>query len=290
MAGYRTAPVASGCAHRPWADLPVVAACSAVVAACMLFSVSAAPQQEVASAVQSGDAALSQKQADPMVEGEVIASYNAISQNVDADRAENVRLAAEAIDGAVIAPGETFSFNDHVGNTGEDPAYRMAPIIYGNQMVDGRGGGICQVSTALYIAALKANLEIVERHQHTIASDYAPMGLDATLDYGVMDLRIRNASDEPVRIQAKAMGQTVEVAIVGKPLAGGLSVDATSHIVDRFTASGVGGEAVCYVTEAYRVYYVDGVKQRSELLSSDTYLVTDRTSVVPSEGGVDSTK
>lgn len=279
-------------ASRPWADLPIVMASSALVACCMLFVVMAspadAPSGEPSDAASPPSAHV--EAAEPDVGNEVIGSYQAISQSTDPDRAENVRLAAEAIDGTVIEPGATFSFNECVGNTAEDERYRDAAVISGDEMDIARGGGICQVSTALYIAALKADMEIVERHPHSIASDYAPVGLDATLVYGVMDLRIRNAGESSVRISAQAVGQTVEVSLLGDALEAGETVDATSKIVDRYTDGSSDDPDVHYVAEAYRVYYRDGVVERSDLLSVDTYLAPESSGVVLSEGSVDPSK
>lgn len=123
---------------------------------------------------------------------ETIGSYEAISQSDDNERAENLRLAAEAINGYVIEPGATFSFNEVVGDTTAERGYKEAPVLYSSGLGSSDGGGICQVSTALYIAAVKADLEIVERHPHSVPSDYAPIGLDATIVYGSRDLRIKN--------------------------------------------------------------------------------------------------
>ena len=89
--------------------------------------------------------------------------------------------------------------------------------LYSSGLGSSDGGGICQVSTALYIAAVKADLEIVERHPHSVPSDYAPIGLDATIVYGSRDLRIKNNTDFPITIYAKAVGQTVSVNLLGKP-------------------------------------------------------------------------
>lgn len=164
-------------------DYAVVAVCGVLVAACMVLTTSAMPAEVQMPPEEAAPASQPEPQAQQadVAEGEVIGSYQAISQSTNADRAENLRLAAGAIDGVVIQPGETFSFNDHVGDVEQDSRYRAAPVIVGGETVEGAGGGICQVSTALYIAALKADLEIVERHPHSIASDYAPVGLDATL-------------------------------------------------------------------------------------------------------------
>lgn len=292
-AAHRREPVRPRAKLRTVPDFAVVAVCGALVAACMVATTAAMPvegQMTPEEAAPESQPAPQAQQAD-VVEGEVVGSYQAISQSTNADRAENVRLAAEAIDGVVIQPGETFSFNDHVGDVEQDSRYRDAPVIMGGEMVEGAGGGICQVSTALYIAALKADLEIVERHPHSIASDYAPIGLDATLVYGTMDLRVKNASDAPVRIEASAVGQTVEVSIIGKPLEAGVSIDATSKVVDQYVGDdGKGGSHFHYVAESYRVYYRDGVVQYRDLMHTDTYLVPQPSTVVLSEGSVDPSK
>lgn len=270
-------------------DYAVVAVCGVLVAACMVLTTSAMPAEVQMPPEEAAPASQPEPQAQQadVAEGEVIGSYQAISQSTNADRAENLRLAAGAIDGVVIQPGETFSFNDHVGDVEQDSRYRAAPVIVGGETVEGAGGGICQVSTALYIAALKADLEIVERHPHSIASDYAPVGLDATLVYGTMDLRIKNASEDPMRIKAMAVGQTVEVSIIGQPLETGTTIDATSKVVDQYVDDD--GD-LHYVAESYRVYYLDGVVQYRDLMYTDTYFIPQPSTVVLSEGSVDPSK
>ena len=270
-------------------DYAVVAVCGVLVAACMVLTTSAMPAEVQMPPEEAAPASQPEPQAQQadVAEGEVIGSYQAISQSTNADRAENLRLAAGAIDGVVIQPGETFSFNDHVGDVEQDSRYRAAPFIVGGETVEGAGGGICQVSTALYIAALKADLEIVERHPHSIASDYAPVGLDATLVYGTMDLRIKNASEDPMRIKAMAVGQTVEVSIIGQPLETGTTIDATSKVVDQYVDDD--GD-LHYVAESYRVYYLDGVVQYRDLMHTDTYFIPQPSTVVLSEGSVDPSK
>ena len=270
-------------------DYAVVAVCGVLVAACMVLTTSAMPAEVQMPPEEAAPASQPEPQAQQadVAEGEVIGSYQAISQSTNADRAENLRLAAGAIDGVVIQPGETFSFNDHVGDVEQDSRYRAAPVIVGGETVEGAGGGICQVSTALYIAALKADLEIVERHPHSIASDYAPVGLDATLVYGTMDLRIKNASEDPMRIKAMAVGQTVEVSIIGQPLETGTTIDATSKVVDQYVDDD--GD-LHYVAESYRVYYLDGVVQYRDLMHTETDFIPQPSTVVLSEGSVDPSK
>ncbi len=114
-------------------------------------------------------------------------------------RTGNVLLAGDAVNGTVLEPGEEFSFNQTTGERTKARGYGDAPTISGGQLVDAPGGGVCQVSTTIYNAALLAGLEIVERHNHTWPLTYAEAGRDATVDWGSKkDLRIRNSTDKPV--------------------------------------------------------------------------------------------
>ena len=201
----------------------LVMGCSLLIACCIAFG----GTNWTASAQPSEDQ-LPEENAivEPGYYQETIGSYEAISQSDDNERAENLRLAAEAINGYVIEPGATFSFNEVVGDTTAERGYKEAPVLYSSGLGSSDGGGICQVSTALYIAAVKADLEIVERHPHSVPSDYAPIGLDATIVYGSRDLRIKNNTDFPITIYAKAVGQTVSVNLLGKPRDDGITIDA----------------------------------------------------------------
>lgn len=249
----------------------LVMGCSLLIACCIAFG----GTNWTASAQPSEDQ-LPEENAivEPGYYQETIGSYEAISQSDDNERAENLRLAAEAINGYVIEPGATFSFNEVVGDTTAERGYKEAPVLYSSGLGSSDGGGICQVSTALYIAAVKADLEIVERHPHSAPSDYAPIGLDATIVYGSRDLRIKNNTDFPITIYAKAVGQTVSVNLLGKPRDDGITIDATSRVVDRYEqATKDGGKQQYYVSESFRVYYKDGVRTSRDLLSSDIYAV-----------------
>ena len=300
----------------------LVMGCSLLIACCIAFG----GTNWTASAQPSEDQ-LPEENAivEPGYYQETIGSYEAISQSDDDERAENLRLAAEAINGYVIEPGATFSFNEVVGDTTAERGYKEAPVLYSSGLGSSDGGGICQVSTALYIAAVKADLEIVERHPHSVPSDYAPIGLDATtalyiaavkadleiverhphsvpsdyapigLDativYGSRDLRIKNNTDFPITIYAKAVGQTVSVNLLGKPRDDGITIDATSRVVDRYEqATKDGGKQQYYVSESFRVYYKDGVRTSRDLLSSDIYAVDKDTTVTLAEGSVNPNK
>lgn len=281
--------------------LPLVAVCSVALSACMAFGsplLWSAPAQQIDAPVgdQPAPASVEEEQttvpSDPDApEQVVIGEYDAISQSNDPGRRENIRLAAEAIDGTVVEPGQEFSFNEVVGNTSLERGYQEAAVIRNGEVALGAGGGVCQVSTALYIAAVKANLEIVERHPHSVPSDYAPIGLDATIVHDQFDLRIKNNTAHAITINAKALGQTVEVTIVGDPLPEGLSIDATSHVVSQYEREDAQGEPQqYYVTESFKVYYEYGQRTKRDLLSSDIYLITEESEVVLAEGSVEPNK
>ncbi|THG37320.1 VanW family protein [Adlercreutzia caecimuris] len=280
---------------------PLIAVCAVALSACMAFGNpviwESAAQKEPAAAVEPAVSEPApapepeKAEEEPAPEQETIGEYQAISQSEDPGRSENIRLATEAIDGTVIEPGGTFSFNDVVGNTSAERGYQEAAVIRNGEVAQGDGGGVCQVSTALYIAAVKADMEIVERHPHSVPSDYAPIGLDATIVYGSFDLRLKNNTDHAITIHAKAVGQTVDVSIEGDPLPEGRTVDATSQIVSRYERDDAAGTLrQYYVSEAFRVYYQDGVRTTRDLLSSDIYQVDENTPVTTSEGSVDPNK
>lgn len=266
----------------------LVMGCSLLIACCIGFGGTnwvTSPDPVEADPIQQ-DAVV-----EPGYYQETIGSYEAISQSEDADRAENLRLAAEAIDGYVIEPGATFSFNEVVGETSAERGYKQAAVLYSSGLGSDDGGGICQVSTALYIAAVKADLEIVERHPHSVPSDYAPIGLDATIVYGQRDLQIKNNTEYPVTIYAKAVGQTVNVNLLGKPRSDGITIDATSRVVDRYEETAKDGtKKQYYVSKAFRVYYKDGVRMSRDLLSSDIYQVDEDSTVTLAEGSVEPNK
>ena len=133
----------------------------------------------------------------------------------NADRTRNLELACAAIDGYLIKPGATFSFNDVVGERTAEKGYREATVYYAGASVPGLGGGVCQVSSTLYYGALYADLEIVDRHLHQFAVDYVPLGMDATVQWGYLDFQFRNNTDYPIRIAASVHDGYVDIALIG---------------------------------------------------------------------------
>lgn len=127
-------------------------------------------------------------------------------QRKDEDRTHNVRLGASLLDGQVLLPGKTFSFNDAVGDRIEARGFRFAPVIAGGALVEGMGGGTCQVASTLHAAAFFAGLVIEERQPHSRPSSYIKMGLDATVVYPAIDLKLRNPFEYPVVIHYTVEG------------------------------------------------------------------------------------
>lgn len=131
------------------------------------------------------------------------------------DRTYNLRQAASKLDGTVILPGETFDFNGVVGPRDEAHGYRVAPVIAQGELVDGLGGGTCQISGTLHGAAFFAGLEIVERYPHSRPSYYIKLGLDATVVYPTINFRFRNNFDFPIVLHETVAGGVVRAEILG---------------------------------------------------------------------------
>lgn len=131
------------------------------------------------------------------------------------NRTHNLMLACEALNGYIIKPGAVCSFNEVVGERTAAKGYREAAVYSGMQTKQELGGGVCQVATTLYVCAMYADLEIVERAAHTFAVDYEPLGLDATVYWGYLDFQFRNNTEYPIRIEASVHDGDVDIALIG---------------------------------------------------------------------------
>lgn len=130
-----------------------------------------------------------------------IAQYSTHFDSSLVNRTENILLAAKALDGKLLAPGERFSFNESVGERTAEAGYKEALIIEGNTYTPGLGGGVCQVSSTLYNAVLLAHLEIIERHRHSLPVSYVPSGQDATVAFPGLDFKFRNSTNAVLLIR-----------------------------------------------------------------------------------------
>lgn len=128
-------------------------------------------------------------------------------------RATNIILATASLNNYIMFPGDVFSFNKANGPRTAERGYQPAPIIVGNAVVPGIGGGVCQVSSTLYNAVLQAGLEVVERYPHSQPVGYVPPGKDATIsDY--LDFKFRNNTDSMIMLKTATWGGRIDVRII----------------------------------------------------------------------------
>lgn len=132
-----------------------------------------------------------------------------------ADYIHNVRLAAEKCDGIILLPGEEFSFNQTVGEQTAETGFRKSSAIQGTKLIQAYGGGICQVSSVLFQAALYAGLDIPERWNHVYVTSYLAAGLDAAVAWDVQDFKIANNREYPVRLEVHYADRYLTASIRG---------------------------------------------------------------------------
>ena len=146
---------------------------------------------------------------------DVIATYSTKYKPEEVDRTYNMLLASNKVNGTVLKPGDVFSYNKVVGERTVAAGYRNAKVFENGRVVDGLGGGICQVSSTIYNAVLYANLEIVERKNHSFSVVYTPLGQDATVVMNQIDFKFRNNTKNPIKIVSSVSGGLCTVKILG---------------------------------------------------------------------------
>lgn len=145
----------------------------------------------------------------------LLATFSTRYDSQNKNRENNMYLATSKINEIIIAPGEEFSYNRTVGSRNIALGYKEAKIYSNGQVVDGIGGGICQVSSTLYNAVMFANLDVTERHNHQFITSYVNAGRDATVVYGSKDLKFVNNRNYPIKILATASNGNVKISIYG---------------------------------------------------------------------------
>lgn len=167
---------------------------------------------------------------------QLLSSFSTVSTNT-ADGNHNMALALSKINGTVLQPGEQFSYNATVGNsTTAAGGWRKAGALLNGTTVMEYGGGICQASTTLYGAAIRADMEITVRYNHRWPSTYVKIGQDASVSYGSLDFCFRNSSAYPVYIWANMSGKTLTVKFYGKPSDEWDSIDVVSQKTETIAA------------------------------------------------------
>ena len=146
---------------------------------------------------------------------DVLSTWTTKLNTGEVNRTHNIDLASRAIDGTVVCPTDVFSYNQTVGPRTGSRGYRDAKIFVQGEIVDGTGGGICQLSSTLYIATLLANLQPTERYPHRFAVSYTALGQDATVAWNSLDYKFKNTSNWPIRIEVSRSGGKLTVTIRG---------------------------------------------------------------------------
>ena len=142
-----------------------------------------------------------------------ISTFSTSFQTSSLTRANNINICVNAINGKILMPGETFSFNGVVGERTKERGYMEAPVIVGNKVESGLGGGICQVSSTLYNAVLRTGIQRIERKSHSLPSSYVGLGLDATIDWGNIDFKFENTFNYPIYIQSKIENKNIYISL-----------------------------------------------------------------------------
>ena len=215
-----------------------------------------------------------------------ISSFSTKYDASNVNRSTNLLIAANKINGRVLMPGEVFSFNAVVGKRTIEEGYKDAKIYADGGVVDGLAGGICQISSTLYNAVLLANLEIVERRNHSYPASYIQVGRDATVVYGVKDLQFKNSRSYPIKIEGSVKNGVAEFRIYGieepqeyeikiLPVTTGTIPYGTSYVQDPSLAPGqqvvkqsghMGYRVTTYIEKR-----LNGELVSKEILSNDTY-------------------
>lgn len=217
---------------------------------------------------------------------DLLSSYSTSFASSSSNRATNVSLATNKINGKVLMPGEVFSFNGTVGKRTPQAGFKVAGVYMNGQVATDYGGGICQVSSTLYNAVLRANLEIVDRSNHMFEVGYVPIGTDATVSWGAPDFKFKNSRSYPIKIVTSSSNRKCVVKFYGLKESEEYDIEIvsyrtgsvpyrTTYTTDSSLAAGQqkviqrgsnGAKSV-----AYRIRKKNGQVISKELLSKDTY-------------------
>lgn len=205
-------------------------------------------------------------------------------------RSANVGLATDSLNKTLLMPGEQFSFNEIVGERSVERGYQTSKVIINNELVDGIGGGICQVSTTLYHAVMKMGLGFVERMNHTLPSSYSELGQDATVAWDYLDYKFVNTFDYPILIEGYTKNKEIFINMYSNSSIIDGEYVMVSNVIEVLEPTVkkiedpelfVGEEVVVkkpitgYIVEVYREYRENGKVISKEFVSKDRYHVVN---------------
>lgn len=217
---------------------------------------------------------------------DTLASYSSNYATSNWNRSTNISLASSKINGLVMMPGDVFSFNDTVGKRTPQAGFKVAGVYVNGQVSNDYGGGICQVSSTLYNAVLRANLEIVYRTNHQFVVGYVPISTDATVSWGAPDFKFKNSRNYPIKIVVTNSNKNVYVKILGLKEENEYDVEIvsyrtgtvpfkTTYTKDKSLAPGqtkvIQAGSNGARSEAYRILKQNGKEVSRELLGRDVY-------------------
>lgn len=218
----------------------------------------------------------------PNLLGTCTTNYDASNIN----RNNNLVIASEKLNGTIVNPNETFSYNQTIGKRTISAGFKEAKAYANGKVVLDVGGGICQLSSTLYNSVLLSNLEVIERRNHSFQTSYLPAGLDATVSWGSIDFKFKNNRKYPVKIVSKAQDGVVKVELYGikqaedydvKLESKEISVIPMKTITEIDTSLAKGSQIVTQygddgcTSETYKILSKNGVVVSKTLISKDTY-------------------
>ena len=217
---------------------------------------------------------------------DLLGDFSTTYSTRNSNRSTNIRLASEKINGTVILPGETFSYNQTVGKRTAAAGFKSAAVYSNGEVTTGIGGGICQVSTTLYNAVLLSNLEIVERYNHGFQPGYVKSGTDATVSWGGPDFKFKNNRNYPIKIICSGSGGRIIIQIFGLYTDPEYEVVIQAYVTQTISYKTVykndssltkgetkvieNGSNGCK-TATYKILKLNGEVVSKELISKDTY-------------------
>ena len=226
--------------------------------------------------------------------GEILGTFSTKYNAGVIGRSENIDIAAKKINGLILKPGERFSFNDIVGERTSSNGFKTASVYVGGKVVDGIGGGICQVSSTLFNAVVLADLEIVFRTNHSMPVSYVQNGRDATVSYGEIDFIFANNQPYPVRLDVVTNNGEITCSVKGIKLFD-KKIEITTQTVGtsgfsekiveddtlpsgtrKVTQKGTYG----YSVNTYKTTYIDGEKKETVLLTKSYYIPSEQIVIV----------
>lgn len=219
---------------------------------------------------------------------DTLASCSTSLNEGNVPRTNNVRLASAAINGTILNPGEEFSYNNVVDERTTERGYQSAGAYSGNEIIDEVGGGVCQPSSTLYMAVLRADLEVTQRVNHSFTVAYTPLGEDATVSWGGPDFCFKNDTDYPIKILAEQSNGQLTMTIVGTKTSD-KTVTTRTEVIETYTpqriekkdnsmmvgqsrveVSGIPG----YSTRTYKIITENG-QTTEELANTSNYIKRD---------------